>query len=244
MKKVSLQWIALTLMVLPLVACGKKGATAKIQFKNASSTSFYERVSLQQAWFNQLVATPVSVTTFKMKLLAAYLTQDMDSTGGNIGGTSIFYLNEECQDDISHCDITAGDGSRGITHVVNSFFDFSGGPDAANATLSSQGRSIDPATYKYARLEFCKFNDTANVNAKWAVTGETTEHDLSLSSCAVSSEQFETPLTVAAGDSVTVTMSYDLSDTINTTGTGPGCVTIGSDNVCFSMPTFVPSASK
>jgi len=51
------------------------------------------------------------------------------------GATASIYLNAGCQEDIVHCDISAGtgDGGQVMDKVVAEYFDFAGTTEAVNA---------------------------------------------------------------------------------------------------------------
>lgn len=236
--------LAVSALALIAAGCGKNSgttgnATAKLKFARAARSG---------------PRTTYAASTFKMKLIAAYLTADIDSTtGNNIGNTTMIYLNPQCVQagvpDIMHCDIdntahggVAEDGNP-WTGIVTTFFDFSS-TTAANTDLNAQGRAIDAGTYKYARLEFCKYASTAP-NIQWASTaaGVTTIAQFQRSNCTVNSAVFSPPIAIAVGGSATITLSYDISAAVDDGGTGSNCAAGTGGNKCFSLPTFTPSAT-
>lgn len=179
------------------------------------------------------------LTAFKMKLIAAYVTENIDSsTGENVGLTSMIYLNPGCNEDIMHCDISAGTAEDGqsYSNIVTTFFNFLT-PTAANIALNAESRGIELGTYRYARLEFCKTNSASADNVLWNdTTGNVSyRHD----QCAVNSAAFSSPVTVKDGDSLTFTLSYDLSGvlTADPDTSADSC----NGTTCFTLPTFVPS---
>jgi hypothetical protein len=101
------------------------------------------------------------------------------------------WINAGCDDDISKC-----------TAANTEFFELVN-PAAANAVLNSQGRSIEPGTYTDVRVFFVN-NDEGN-----AITCDG----------AASLAKFTIPLkaavptniTIAEGESVTLTLNYDTS---------------------------------
>ena len=243
----SLQLIASLVIAATLSACGGKG-TAKLQFSAGSriapsSKTHTIAVTPAEAQAMGLAAA----SSFQMKLIAAYLAEDIDpATQNNVGMTSMFWLNSECADDIMSCDtdpnVNGGKDEEGNTwrHTVTSFFDFSNVANV-NSTLNSQGREIDTGTYKYVRLEFCKFQPTL-ANIKWSYsTGSISDDTFAQSSCNVTRE-ISPPIEVADGDTVTITLAYDLNGTVISSGgaTNDNC----SGGFCFTLPTFNPSATK
>ncbi|MBU6374936.1 MAG: hypothetical protein KGQ59_02965 [Bdellovibrionales bacterium] len=235
-----LRLISFCALALSLSACGGK-ATAKLQFSKASSSPQLKETS-------PLERGLTAAHSFKMKFIAAYLSEDINpTTQNNTGKTSMFWLNSECSDDIKSCttDPTSNGGKDedGVSwrHTIMSFFDFSNVPNV-NTTLNSQGREIDTGTYKYVRLEFCKWQGTENPtynNIKWTAVDGGTEYSFSQPSCGVTAE-ISPPMEVAAGESVTITLNYSLENTLQS-GTGPSNCAGGT---CFSLPTFTPSVTK
>jgi len=213
-----------------VTACGDDSATAKLAFNNHATALTY------------------APTTFKMKLIAAYLTEDIDpTTYSNVGITSRFFENEACGGDLKHCDISGGDSEDGtpLTKIVTDFFDFSPGVDV-NAALNAQNNPIEATSYKYVRLEFCKYNHENTANIQWGGTfgGDTvTGASFAENSCTVNSAKLDPALTVAAGDSATVTLDYSVANAVTDSGTGANCATAGGHNYCFTLPTFTPSAT-
>jgi len=250
MNKILSGGMALAFLTL-LSACGGGEGTAKLAFANAADARSFASVSPVHslASLSALRAT-AAPTAFQMKLIAAYVTADIDPvTQNNTGMTAMIFLNSDCQDDISHCDISGGDAEDGtpMSKIVTSYFDFAQTSTAVNTALNAQARAITAGTYKYARLEFCKYNNEDAKNIKWA-DGTTvptgTPQEFQRNSCTVNSTVFDPPIVVTAGGSLTVTLTYDLSAAISDdpSCTGDDSAGTGGSKRCFTMPTFVPSA--
>jgi hypothetical protein len=194
-----------------------------------------------------LTVDPSAPTVFQMKLIAAYLSEGIDPvTQDNRGHTPMIYLNPECQGDIEHCDIspgTARDG-RPITHIVQSSFDFALPADQVNAALNAQARPVQTGSYGYVRLEFCKYNSGSALNVTWGTAGSGAI-DFFGGDCVVTAE-ISPPVSIGGGDEVTVTLNYDLAGTVQTgdAAYGQSCNGTGPTRACFTVPTFVPSATK
>jgi len=229
---------ALILMSLLFSACGAGQGSAKLQFRDAGATN--ARIQ------NASVAPAADATAFQMKLIAAYLAEDINpSTQNNVGVTSMFYLNPECNDDIMHCD-TDGSVHGGLaedgnpwTGIVDALFDFSNVTNV-NTALNAQSRSIDAATYRYVRLEFCKYAPTTP-NISWSYAGNT--YSFAQSSCNVTAA-IPGGLTVEDGDSVTIQLAYSLVGSVIDSGGNTGSNCNSGIGKCFILPTFSPSASK
>lgn len=195
-----------------------------------------------------------AATTFKMKLLAAYLAEDLDENGANIGLSSMIYVNPECNNDLRHCDVSTGDagGGEAVENIVETFFDFSPGVDV-NAALGAQALEVAVGTYKYSRLEFCKQNEENVANVIWGgAFGEDTvpPTEFERNACTYASAEMNPPLEVAEGDNIAVTLACDLSSSVfslepeETPQPSDHCVTVNATKYCFQMPNFVPSASN
>lgn len=217
-----------------LAACGKDEGTAKLAFERSGD--------------NALTFQPAN---FKMKLIAAYLTEDIQAgSGSNTGITSRFYENNACAGDLMHCDVSAGTGEDGapIDKIVTDYFDF--GPTAnPNAALNAQNNPVEAATYKYVRLEFCKYNAANAPTVQWggSFSGNAVSGEYRANQCGVDSAELSPPITIEAGDTATITLSYSLLNLVTDTPTGtPGdnCETAGGGTYCFNLPTFTPNATK
>jgi hypothetical protein len=244
---------ALPLLFCALTAassCSKGDGTATLRFSNAQNApvSLVALPEIQKPLGGLSSLMAAAPTEFKMMLIAAYITEDINATTqNNVGQTAMVYLNPDCADDIMHCDISAGTAEDGAaySHIVTSFFDFGGTSATVNAALNSQGKTIAAGTYKYARLEFCKVNTGNANNIKWN-DGTVGEQSFKRNQCTVNSSAFTTPISVTSSSTVTITLTYDYSSAITTgaSATGDNCVNQGTaGGVCFTLPTFVPSAS-
>ena len=233
---------------------GEEGrATAKLQFANVLNpgVSWYQKLPGLVFGFPALAATSSLPTEFQMKLIAAYITEDIDPiTQNNVGNTGIFYLNPDCADDIMHCDISGGTAEDGqpMSRVINNFFNFNQNSDLVNAELNAQGKPIFEGSYRYVRLEFCKYNAGNSKNIKWAGGGATGTQEAQRNSCSVNSARIDPPISVAEGDSINVKLAYDLTGAVQTGSDAQGEFCTGTSGTagytCFRLPTFVPSATK
>lgn len=228
-----------------LCACGDTGwprfdapfgsATARLRFEDTSAGALAE----------------YAPSTFQMKLIAAYIAQEMDEQGDNVGGTSMFYVNESCQDDLMHCDVSGGTAEDGapIDKIVAQYFDFSPGVDV-NAALNAQARPVAPGSYHYARIEFCKWNQGGADNVRWGGTfGEdvVADRELQRNACTMNSARMEPPLELADGEHAVITLAYDLTSAVVAADTtegappyGDDCAEVNGRRYCFTLPQFVP----
>jgi len=247
---------------IALLLAGCTGsATVHLQFRNSAAAS----TSKPRA----LTVSPAVPSELAMRMIAVYLAEDVDPvTLNNIGQNTMIWLNEECGGSIGDCDI---EGQPGYSNYVQSYFDFAQGVDAVNAILNAQGRAAEAGTYRYARIEFCKIGpdggDPVEPNVEWSVAGLSAPRRFGTRMCGVTSQPFAAPLELKAGDTVTVTLAYDLSQTAATVDddqpSGPGCIggftpadqtcyqdcvqtgdaVSGWSRTCVNVPVFTPSAA-
>jgi hypothetical protein len=136
-------------------------------------------------------------TKFEMKILQAYVVEDVDATtSNNVGKVSRIWVHEDCADpnnckpaDVSYFDLTD--------------------PTAANAALNSQARSVDAGTYRYVRLDFC-VGSSETPNVRFSYGGN--EFEKTYGGCGVTSSALPSPVELRDGSSVTIQLSYDLTD--------------------------------
>ncbi len=158
----------------------------------------------------------------------------------------MIYLNPDCQGDIEHCDISAGNAPDGkpITHIVQSYFDLALPADQVNAALNAQARPVQTGSYRYVRIEFCKYNSGNASNVTWG-TADTGAIEFNGGGCVVTAE-ISPPVSIGSGEEITITLNYDLAGTVQTgdSASGQSCTGIGATRACFTVPTFLPSATK
>src|SRR6185436_15117013 len=82
-------------------------------------------------------------TSLRVKLIAAYLAEDVDPvTQNNVGRTSMIWLNPECEDDIGGCNVAGIAQPAGPR--VTTYFDLARPTAEVNAELNSQDMPIEP----------------------------------------------------------------------------------------------------
>jgi hypothetical protein len=184
-----------------------------------------------------------------------YLAEDVDPvTQNNVGQTAMIYLNPECHGDIEHCGPAAT-----FAHQVTTFFDFAQGSAAVNAALNAQANSIPATTYRFARMEFCKYGPGADPNLVWQAPGMSAPATGFFNSCGVTSKPFAAPLVLKDGDSVRVELAYDLSQAAVTGAAQPQpdvlvdglgashpfmyCADEAGQRTCLQVPDFVPGVA-
>jgi hypothetical protein len=205
-------------------------------------------------------------TSLRLKVIAVYLAEDVDPvTQDNIGRSAMIWLNPECADDTTGKKLPAGPR-------VMQYFDLARPTAEVNAQLNSQDLAIEPATYRYARIELCRpggDQPQAMVpTLMWKGPGMTSEESSVSGDCARSSLPFDPPMVVDPGDAVTVSLGYDLATAVvagaphadaphcslsiagHDDASGEphcfrACVNLSTDQrVCMDFPELAPSAAR
>lgn len=209
-------------------------------------------------------------TSLRLKLIAAYIAEDVDpTTQNNVGRTAMIWLNPECKDDIAGCNVAGIAMPPGPR--VEHYFDLSRPTSEVNAELNSQDAAIEPGTYRYARVELCKSYQDGELpqvsTLMWKGPGMSAEQPFASRDCGRTSLPFDPPLEIAAGDAVTVSLGYDLAAAIVAGAPHPAsphcsfviaghnepsgaphcfrtCVDTAPDHrVCMDFPELSPSAA-
>lgn len=201
----------------------KKG-TVKLQLASVATSSFEGDDSISAMGTCPSSFTCIDPTSFQMKILAAYVVEDVDSaTQNNVGQVGMVWLNPKC---------------TSINDCKPSMVEYSDltSPTTFNADLNSQALAISTGTYKYVRLEFCQGSADAN-NVK--VTNGSTTKEFKYGGCGVTSVALTSPITVAEGSSLTINVSYNLKDGEVYWAAGGSCPS--ASDFCIGGIDLVPS---
>jgi hypothetical protein len=246
------------LFALLLPGCLFRYGSARLQMSNDTPVA-------------RTLPTLADGTSLRLKIIAVYLAQDVDPvTMNNIGNTAMIYLNPECGGDIENCNIDGFTDPVGGPRVKE-YFDLARPTAEVDAQLNAQVASVDVGSYRYARVEMCKSYDRSLPTVPslmWKGPGMSAEHAFTSGDCGRTSQAFAPTLDLASGDSVAVTLGYDLAQTIVTgpRDTTPGACgysvagykntdgtvrcfrecdeTDPANRVCMDFPDFRPSATK
>ncbi|MEO8549954.1 MAG: hypothetical protein ABI678_08265 [Kofleriaceae bacterium] len=242
-------------LALLVVAGCSGGASVHLQLSNDTATA-------------RTTAAATGDSVLKLKLIAAYLTEDVDPvTMNNVGATEMIWLNPQCAADIGGCNVSGFAEPAGGPRVTD-YFDLARPSAEVNAQLNSQGLAISPGSYKYARVEMCKAlaGETAPTEPTlmWRGPGMTAEQPFTSGDCGRTSLAFDPPVELLAGDAVMITLGYDLDAAIVAGAPAPGgfgiagaiddgggphafraCSDLDADHrVCMDFPELAPSAAK
>lgn len=226
------------------------GAKAQVSLRNDTGGGSVTTLHAGGLHIDDVPSAPASpVSHFAMKLASIYIVEDVDeATQNNVGQSANLWVSPHCTS-ADDCD----------------FFEFARSTAALNAELNSQALDVQPGTYRYVRLEFCYHGDTpTQPNVSWTGPGMASPQGFIGGGCGITSQEFDPPLVLEAGDTVSVALGYDLTNSITTGSpadspgqnalTAPDGHGIGYSNcalndamtakVCFNMPSFAPSVSK
>jgi len=237
-----MRWLALC----SLAAC-TSGATVRLELAN-HTPSFGPAVLADG-------------TSLRLRLIAAYLAEDVDPVSqDNAGQTSMVWLNPQCADDISGCNVSGFANPAGGPRVTD-YFDLARPTAEVNAELNSQDTAVAPGTYRYARVEMCKAFGGETLPSEptlmWAGPGMDSEQPFTSADCGRTSLPFDPPLVLADTDAVRVELGYDLARAVVAGAPGSSSCAIAGDPRCFQacvdtspttracmeFPDFAPSAA-
>jgi len=213
-----------------LSACGAKSGNAVLQFSDKLAVSLMSPL-LQDSDFSILATEVDSVTSFKIRFIAAYLVEDVDASSNNVGEVAIFYLNPECGGDINGCGLAGGEG---VTKPLSAYFDFTTAA-TANAAINASALSVKAGTYKYVRLDFCQ-GTTTDDQIQFKLAGMSAAQSGRTGTCGITSLEANPPITVSEGGTVNVTLAYDPKEFFNLSASDYG------DGRCSNLATPAPSS--
>lgn len=220
-------------------ACGKdekkKGNSTYANLAVANSTNLHLTTAENKF-------TP---TLLEMKLIDVRVLQELDTTKHP---APIIWYNPECgtatssetEVDGKTYEYTQSPGCD-ITKITK-YFDFARTSTEVNAELNSQPNKVYPAAYKYVTVTWCA-GDIPSDNVRFQASGMSAPHAISSGSCGTISAEAVPPLTIAEGESVTISLNYSIADSVSSEGSS-GCWTSGSVKRCLTLPTMTPTITK
>jgi hypothetical protein len=162
--------------------------------------------------------TPIPAEQFELKILSAYLTEDVGPAMENTGRSERIWVNPGCP---------SADACRDSDV---DYFDLSD-PEEANRQLNSQGLAIAPGSYRYVRVEFCIGGARGNI-VRYKSAAMPAAVEATYGGCAVTSERLEPAVEITDGSTVTIALEYDLTQQ-------PLYYAVGSDT-CGSLDSLTP----
>ena len=202
--------------------CGKKNkegdaAQASFSFGNKTSLALTATATCQGTAKDFSNPTCYTPTVYGMKMLQVYVSADQQ--GATSAPAGLIWKNSACSiasstSTIDSKDFTYDYTTDGCTDdIVTTYFDLARTTDVVNAELASTKYKILPGTYNYVQMAFC-IGGAKSKNIQFQAEGMTSPHQITRNTCGISSTKADPPLVVAEGESVTVSLNYDLSGII------------------------------
>ena len=180
-----------------LGAC-QGGAGVKIAFDNRTGAT-------TQALALSAGQTP---SLFGIRLVAAYLAEDEDAQMNNVGQVGRIWTNPVCDADGYRCSIAPASGPN----QVKEYFDLALPSEEVNARLNAQEHTIKPGTYRVLRLDLAGVLPAGEhevPNLRYGMAGQPPSEVRRDNNYVV---HLDPPLALADGDSVTMSLGYDIHD--------------------------------
>jgi hypothetical protein len=221
------------------LSCGKKTKTGQSAGASLSMSNSTLNLDLTAA-----VACPSSAgynsntncytpTSYGVKMLNAYISPDQ--SGATSGPAGLIWSNPACsvssqKSEINGKEFTYESVDSGCDDSkVSSYFELARATADVNAELNGKKYSILPGTYNYVQLGFC-IGGAKSKNIQFQAEGMSAAYQVSQDSCGVSSTKADPPIVVGEGESVTISLAYDLKGVIVDVTSGGGT----ADSKCYS----------
>lgn len=243
--------LLVVLLVLANSSCGQK---VKDGTSGSAKVIMSKSTSLNVSDLN-LGATLYTPSKFSVKFLSIYLVNDVGSDQGNIGIANYIWANPDCtltdsetEEDKKKYTYKTMDGSC-TDDKVNTSLELARSADLVNADLNSQNLSVLPGTYNYVRMTLC-IGSTQSNNVTFKADGMTDSVAVKGGGCGITSAKATSPIVIGEGESVNVSLAYDLTGIVYDYGEGMGkgdnCYFNADSTVrrCAGMPPMVPTANK
>lgn len=234
------------------------GKYGSLKIKFANSTTALSRLAFS------------APSELKVKLKSIIIVEDKEGAsadsgwnGNNRGNAIKVWANPSCSTATSGGDgVTFGEiksdaecAAAGIT-----YFDLNRPTEDVNTDLNSQSAAVPAGTYNYIKMSFLGEQQGPNntyENVSWAHSGSSTAAQEYASIRTEFSAMFSSAVTVAAGQKITVTLDYNLAESVTTGLAGAGEEKVAGQgtyqpgryddcesgkSVCFDMPGFTLSA--
>lgn len=199
-------------------------AVVKVSFSNATPTTSTQALAAQPS-------ADETTPKFSLRLTSIYLSEQVDD-GMDVGRVSEVWARPGCGN-LGQCE----------------FFDFSRATSAVNRELASDPVITRPGTYRYVRMSVCA-NGEQLANIQYKAKGDEASHELWHDRCAVTSQRFDPPIVLEAGEAFEINLEYNLSnvgDEVRSADDhgGRDCHDEGEGHKrCLSMPAFTPSIKR
>lgn len=244
---------------LSLFGCSKdkeKGnaANASLTFANGTSLHLFDATSdscpdLGGGFTGEACFDP---TSYAIKLMSVIVSPD--AQGAQSAPAGLIWVNPGCGKKTSQTVIDDKEFSYDspaddcTDDKVSNFFELARPTAAVNADLNSQPHQILPGTYNYVQLGFCQ-GAAKSKNAKFRGPGMPEAAEVTFSTCGITSAKAEPPIVVGEGESITVSLTYDLTGAVFSQASYAGqehCYTSEDGTVvrCLGGMKLVPGFAK
>lgn len=192
-------------------------------------------------------------TSYGVKILKVFVSPDKE--GAITGPAGLIWANTACAVATAETDIDdktftyESVGADCTDDKVTTFFELARPTAEVNTELNAQNHKILPGTYNYVQLEFCN-GGAKSKNAQFNAAGMSETYQLTANSCGISSIKADPPIVVGEGESVTVSLAYDLTNIIYTRSgyADPAYCSVSADTTvvrCFNyLNNLKPSFAK
>jgi hypothetical protein len=153
---------------------------------------------------------------YGMKLMNVIVSPD--EQGAQSAPAGLIWANPDCaiktsQTEIDEKEYEYDSPSDCTDDQVDSFFELARPTEEVNAELNSQPYKILPGTYHYVQLGFCE-DSAKSRNGRFQADGMSEPYETILGGCGLSSLRADPPIVVTEGQSIIVSLTYDLTNTV------------------------------
>jgi hypothetical protein len=155
---------------------------------------------------------------YGMKILQVYVSTD--AQGATTSPAGLIWANPDCplttstsEKDGKSYDYESASGcdETGVT----TFFELARPTAEVNAALNSQPHKLLPGTYNYVQMSFC-IGGAKTKNVQFQTSDMASPYQVTSNACGITSAKADPPITVGEDASVTVSLSYSLTNVIYT----------------------------
>jgi hypothetical protein len=205
---------------LALVGCGKKtkkGEAANASFQFANSTSLLLDADCPDLGDGP-VAECLTPTTYGIKILNVIISPD--EKGALSGPAGLIWVNKDCNvetraSEINEKEYEYHSASSCKDVDVDSYFELARSTEKVNKELNSQQYKILPGTYNYVQLTLC-MDGPESKSGHFQTEGMSEPYEFVWGTCGISSAKANPPIVVGEGESITVSLAYDLTNSAYT----------------------------
>jgi len=193
----------------------KKGNAVKasLALENISGLSLVEKPCPDLG--DGEVAECWTPSIYGVKLLSVIVSPDQ--AGAQSAAAGLIWANPDCavstiMSEINEKEFPYDSASDCADDQVETFFELARTSEEVNEELNSQYYNILPGTYNYVQLGFC-VDGAKSKNGRFQAEGMSEPYEFTWGGCGMSSVRADPPIVVSEGQSITVSLTYDLTNT-------------------------------